>query len=394
MFLIDLVLNNTKIYFLLTIAAILPFAVVFETSYTQNDTIQNSAESRESNINLSSSLNTDLTIANNSSDAISIKNYFKDFRMNNDTDQWIIQSGNWNETSEGLHGNSTDRFVNNIILSNITPIGDDFVITALFKINDVNENMTNPASIVYSFVDKRNYDQAGIHVSNNDIYLKISRAVNNTFEYMPAYPGIKTDLTWDSGKIFNMTLISQGNAKYILLNGTMYSFDSQNANEGLNGLSYGPMKSIDFLTYKYQGLNSSIIDDILKNHLPNTANADSQTIMLGEKTLPEDSYIPVYDAAPFQIKSGHLTAKFPCDESGTPEVDVLVGQVPNLEAIELEFVGPSIPSEELCIYRTDIKSDETNHIIDMVIQNNSTDDIEFPETSGLIISIGEISKIS
>jgi hypothetical protein len=376
--------------------AVFSSVVIFETSFAQNNTVQNSVGNNtlENNTKLSSSLNSDLAIANNNSDAIVDNDYFNDFGLSNDTESWFTQSGNWSYTPDGLHGSSTERLVNNIILSPITLFGNEFIITTLFKINDVNENMTNPASIVYSYIDKQNYDQAGIHISNNDVYLKISRAANNTFEYMPEYPGIKTDLKWDPGNVFNMTLLSQGNSKHILLNGTLYSFDIPETNEGLIGLGYGTVKSIDFLTFKYQKLNNTTIDAVIQNLLPNIATRDSQTILLGEKTLPEDSYIPVYDSTPYQIKGAHLTAKFPCNDSGVSDVDVLIGQAPNLQSAELVFVGPFPPSEELCLYQADVKSDETNHITDIVIQNNSTDDIEFPETSSMIISIEELSKIS
>lgn len=388
-------LRNINIYYLLIITAIFSSVAIFGTSYAQDNTIQSGFENNfmESNANDSEMINPDLAMANNTSSPELNNDYVKDFRMNNDTDQWITQFGNWNLTENGLHGSSSERMINNIILSPIIPAGNEFNINTLFKINDLESNMTNSTAIVYSFIDKRNYEQVGIRISHNDVYLILSKAVNNKFEYVPQYPGIKTDLEWEPGNVYNMTLSSEGNLKHILLNGTQYSFDSNDSSIGMIGLSYGAIKSIDFLTYNYQQLNNTTTDDNSENGLSDTITLDSQTVSLEEKTLPEGSFIPLYDSTPYQIKSGHIAAKFPCNDSGSPSVEVLIGQAPSLAQAELELIPELSTAGELCLYHADLEPGKTNPITDIVLQNNSTDDIEFPETSNMVISVSEISKL-
>src|SRR6185436_15175490 len=78
----------------------------------------------------------------------------------------------------------------------------------------------------------------------------------------------------------------------------------------------------------------------------NTVTRDSQTILLEGESLPEGSFIHLYDSTPYQIMNGHIAAKLPCNDANSTDVNVLIGQAPNLQPAELEFVGPlSTPGE-------------------------------------------------
>ena len=105
----------------------------------------------------------------------------------------------------------------------------------------------------------------------------------------------------------------------------------------------------------------------------NTVTRDSQTILLEGETLPEGDFIHLYDSTPYQIMNGHIAAKLPCNDANSTDVNVLIGQAPNLQPAELEFVGPLSTPGELCLYHVDVASDETTPITDIAIQNNSTD---------------------
>ena len=125
-----------------------------------------------------------------------------------------------------------------------------------------------------------------------------------------------------------------------------------------------------------------------------TVTRDSQTILLDGETLPEGDFIHLYDSTPYQIMNGHIAAKMPCNEDNATAVDVLIGQAPNLAPAELEFVGPLSTPGELCLYHVDVASDETTPITDIAIQNNSTDDIDFPATSTIVLGVNEIAPLS
>jgi hypothetical protein len=125
-----------------------------------------------------------------------------------------------------------------------------------------------------------------------------------------------------------------------------------------------------------------------------TVTRDSQTILLEGESLPEDSFIHLYDSTPYKIMNGHIAAKLPCNDANSTEVNVLIGQAPNLQPAELEFVGPLSTPGELCLYHVDIASDETTAITDIAIQNNSTEDIDFPATSTIVLGVNEIAHLS
>jgi hypothetical protein len=125
-----------------------------------------------------------------------------------------------------------------------------------------------------------------------------------------------------------------------------------------------------------------------------TVTRDSQTVLLEGESLPEDSFIHLYDSTPYKIMNGHIAAKVPCNDANSTEVNVLIGQAPNLQPAELEFVGPLSTPGELCLYHVDIASDETTPITDIAIQNNSTEDIDFPATSTIVLGVNEIAQLS
>ena len=125
-----------------------------------------------------------------------------------------------------------------------------------------------------------------------------------------------------------------------------------------------------------------------------TVTRDSQTVLLEGESLPQDSFIHLYDSTPYKIMNGHIAAKVPCNDANSTEVNVLIGQAPNLQPAELEFVGPLSTPGELCLYHVDIASDETTAITDIAIQNNSTEDIDFPATSTIVLGVNEIAHLS
>ena len=126
----------------------------------------------------------------------------------------------------------------------------------------------------------------------------------------------------------------------------------------------------------------------------NTVTRDSQTVLLEGESLPEGDFIHLYDSTPYKIMNGHIAAKLPCNDANSTEVNVLIGQAPNLQPAELEFVGPLSTPGELCLYHVDVASDEATPITDIAIQNNSTEDIDFPATSTIVFGVNEIAHLS
>ncbi len=139
---------------------------------------------------------------------------------------------------------------------------------------------------------------------------------------------------------------------------------------------------------------TSATDDHSENAThDSTVTRDSQTILLEGESLPEGSFIHLYDSTPYKIENGHIAAKVPCNEENATAVDVLIGQAPDLAPAELEFVAPLSSPGDLCLYHVDIASDDANTITDIAIANNFTDDIDFPATSTIVLGVNEISPL-
>lgn len=124
-----------------------------------------------------------------------------------------------------------------------------------------------------------------------------------------------------------------------------------------------------------------------------TVTRDSQTILLEGQSLPEGSFIHLYDSTPYKIMNGHIAAKVPCGEDNSTDINILTGVAPNLTAAGLEYVAPLSTPGELCLYHADLVSDDTTTITDIAIQNNSTENVDFPATSTVVLGINEIASL-
>lgn len=313
---------------------------------------------------------------------------------------WTVVSGNWTIDNATLHGGSlqnTTSLLNRIILDPTPPENITEVSTS-FKVNNLDTDRANYASIVYSFINGSNFKLAGINIYGGAIYAVGYTIDNGTQVAEPVWPGVKTDLLWTPGSTYNVTLVNYGTSLGLLINGTEYlnqNINNDLINEGEMGLSYGRIQDITFLDFKTNTLKPQKISNDIQSSTNGDSiiTSDTQTVLLDGTTLPENSFIHLYDTTPYQISSGHISAKLPCNDDGSTEISILVGRAPSLSPIELEYVSDLSVLGESCLYTADIHSSESNPITDLALGNNSTDDIDFTDTNSVVISIKEISKI-
>lgn len=242
-------------------------------------------------------------------------------------------------------------------------------------------------------MDPQNYKYAGINILNNTIYAIFYNVSEGFVAADPLWPGIKTNIEYVPGSLYDISLINSGSHNDLIVNGTDYysQYSDQGISNGSVGLYYGRVSDINFLNFKSENqLNSSPITALSNTSKSYYNVSDSQTIVLAGKSLPVDSYIPIYDSSPYQISSGHIAAKLPCNDDSSTNVNVLGGMGASLQPIDLEFVSNLSSPGDLCLYHGDISS-TAGSITDIAIQNNSTDDIEFPDTSGIVVHLDKIS---
>jgi hypothetical protein len=131
-----------------------------------------------------------------------------------------------------------------------------------------------------------------------------------------------------------------------------------------------------------------------------TVVRDSETILLKGQTIPAGDYIHLYDASPYKILNGHLATKIPCNASFQPKVNILVGQAPKVQVIQLHLIEEMSTAGKLCIYHADLEPTsrvahtgpniEIGTITDIAIQNPTNKTIKFPPTSTMVIGVNEI----
>src|SRR5687767_2497668 len=100
----------------------------------------------------------------------------------------------------------------------------------------------------------------------------------------------------------------------------------------------------------------------------------------------------IYETNPFFITEGHLSANLPCDANNFSNITMLTGKVPILRAIPLEPIREFSNAGELCSYQISLSSNATNPISQIAIQNNSTEEIQLPLASTIIIGASKLAS--
>lgn len=168
---------------------------------------------------------------------------------------------------------------------------------------------------------------------------------------------------------------------------------------------YRPIRSSEsFLFSNDSGSTNTEINpeskDIAESHQNVHVVRDSQTILLAGQVIPPKDYIHLYDSSPYKIVNGHLAVKIPCDESFQPQLNVLVGQAPNLQSISLLLIEELSKPGKLCIYHADLEETapvthatpdvKIGTITDVALQNPGIRAMELPPTSSIVIGVNEI----
>lgn len=170
---------------------------------------------------------------------------------------------------------------------------------------------------------------------------------------------------------------------------------------------YRPLRLSESFLFSNDSRSTSVSNNTESDENPNTTTdihvvRDSETILLAGQVIPPKDYIHLYDSSPYKIINGHLAVKIPCDESFQPQLNVLVGQAPNLQSISLLLIEELSKPSKLCIYHADL--DETapvrhatpdiqiGTITDVALQNPGIRAVELPATSSIVIGVNEIQS--
>ena len=124
-----------------------------------------------------------------------------------------------------------------------------------------------------------------------------------------------------------------------------------------------------------------------------TTVRDSVTVLLQGMSIPATDSIHLYDSTPYHIMNGHIALKVPCGDDSTSPITVLIGSIPNMTAATLENIPALSTPGEQCLYHVDlIPGGNVTTITDIAISNTGEEDIEFPPSSTVVITINEVTK--
>ncbi len=181
---------------------------------------------------------------------------------------WTVAKGNWNPSTDGLHGGSNDsRALDNMLLSPVLSTARNLNASTSFRISNEDSQNANYASIVYSWIDPKNYDYGGLTVLRDKIYVSFVNVVNGTQFFSPPWPGLDTGIKFNPNERYELALNIQGNSREILLNGTRYFGDYSIRNQGYVGLSYGRIHDIIFDSFKIDECDNNEPQDLSSNYV-------------------------------------------------------------------------------------------------------------------------------
>jgi hypothetical protein len=164
----------------------------------------------------------------------------------------------------------------------------------------------------------------------------------------------------------------------------------------------GPQESDTQLEQNQSQTNQISNQDPFQAGIANdvTVVRDSETILLKGQTIPAGDYIHLYDASPYKIINGHIATKIPCNSSFQPKVNILAGQAPKVQILQLHLIEEMSTAGKMCIYHADLEPTsrvahtgpniEIGTITDIAIQNPTNKTIKFPPTSTMVIGVNEI----
>jgi len=161
---------------------------------------------------------------------------FKD-EFNKTLGSWIISKGYWRIEGGKLIAGEDGKISEGLILSPV--LAQNF--TANFKVKPLKGvALLNYVSFIYSYIDPKNYRIADILFNKEDgfIYVHFRTVVNGVEKVIPKWPGVKTELRWEFGKEYNITVNVVGDLNQIFIDNKLVLSVNLNNIPGRVGLRY------------------------------------------------------------------------------------------------------------------------------------------------------------
>lgn len=147
---------------------------------------------------------------------------------------------------------------------------------------------------------------------------------------------------------------------------------------------------------------------------------DYNTVLLSRQIIPAKDFMPLFDAPPYNVMEGHVSAKLPCNANSTSPLKIFIakirfGQTLELKPVQLQLVRDLSKPGSTCVYHETLplttsartsgasngaKGNNTNTAISGTTDNltvtdigllNPTDyQVTLPNTSSVAIGFNEL----
>ncbi|MCJ7631553.1 hypothetical protein MUP77_04030 [Candidatus Bathyarchaeota archaeon] len=173
-----------------------------------------------------------------------ITSLFED-EFNQTLGSWSVSKGSWRIENGKLLGGESEKYGEGIILS--PAFAENFTTTLKVRPISGNASVLDYVRFVYSWVDSNNYRIADILFSSDGyVYVLFRTFIDGIEKDSPSWPGVKTDLRWDFGNEYNVTVSVNGTLNQILINGKPFlSVNLENVT-GRIGLGYLRFYEVSF----------------------------------------------------------------------------------------------------------------------------------------------------
>jgi hypothetical protein len=105
-------------------------------------------------------------------------------------------------------------------------------------------------------------------------------------------------------------------------------------------------------------LRNSTVSSVSSNNSNRNSTivvGDYDTVLLSHQIIPPKDFIPLFDAPPYNVMEGHVSAKLPCNANSTSPLKIFiakirVGQTLELKPVQLQLVRDLSKPGYPCVY--------------------------------------------
>jgi hypothetical protein len=193
-----------------------------------------------------------------------------------------------------------------------------------------------------------------------------------------------------------------------------------NTVESVIGSFLNPKVLLSSAIHQIRNSTASSVSSNDSNRNSTIVVGDYDTVLLSHQIIPPKDFIPLFDAPPYNVMEGHVSAKLPCNANSTSALKIFiakirVGQPLELKAVQLQLVRDLSKPGYTCVYHeslpfttatrtagasTEAKGNNTDTAVSGVTANltitdvgllNPTDyQVILPDTSSIAIGFNEI----